>query len=267
MHSLIAKLFLALALTASSLSAFAWSHYSWSRTDNGVPVMVVTNGTERGRPNNGTVILMHGCGGPGAHGENFAGLLAGENFNSVIIDSWAYRGATGGVGTDSVCSTYSVKATDRLEEVYKVIDWIRTQSWHRGDIHIVGWSHGGMVALAASKHGAEKGISKAVAFYPGCLHRIDYINPTIPTQIHIGKKDDWTPAFLCRGLYKGFFSNSKYGEIFEYEDSYHGFDGLHNITVPGIGHDGRVGPRILRVNYDAKHLSYERVFKFLKEKQ
>jgi dienelactone hydrolase len=228
--------------------------------------MVVTSGTERGRPNNGTVILMHGCGGPTTHGENFAGLLAGEHFNSVIIDSWKYRGATGGVGPTSVCSTYSIKATDRLEEVYKVIAWIKTQPWHRGDIHILGWSHGGMVALAASKYGTEKGIAKAVSFYPGCLHRIDYINPTIPTQIHIGKDDDWTPAFLCRGLYKGLFTDSKYGEIFEYENSYHGFDGLHNVTVRGIGHDGRVGPRTLRVNYDAKNLSYERVFKFLKEK-
>jgi dienelactone hydrolase len=267
MHSLIAKFFASLVLVLSTVPVFAWSHYSWSTTDNGVPVMVVTSGTERGRPNNGTVILLHGCSGPSAHGENFAGQLAGENFNAVIIDSWAYRGAKGGHTTASVCSTYAVKATDRLEEVYKVIDWVKTQPWHQGTINVLGWSHGGMVALAASKNGAKKGISKVVSFYPGCVNRFDYINPTVPTQIHIGKDDDWTPAFLCRSLYKGLFTDNPYGEIFEYEDAHHGFDGISGGTIPGIGHDGRVGPRTIRVNHDAKILSYARVFKFLKEKQ
>lgn len=262
---MIAKLCTTLVLTLSTISAFAWSHYSWSTTDNGVPVMVVTSGTERGRPNNGTVILLHGCSGPSIHGENFAGQLAGENFNAVIIDSWTYRKAKSGHTTASVCSTYAVKDTDRLEELYKVISWIKTQPWHQGNINVLGWSHGGMAALAASKYGVEKGIAKVVSFYPGCLDRINYINPTVPTQIHIGKDDDWTPAFLCRGLYKGLFSDSKYGEIFEYENSYHGFDAITNIIVSGIGHDGRVGPRTLQVNHDAKNLSYARVFKFLKE--
>jgi dienelactone hydrolase len=245
-------------------SAYSWSFYSWSKTDNGVPVMVVKNGTSGDNPNNGTVLLLHGCSGPNTIYENFAGLLAGENFNAVIIDSWAYRNMPTGHGSNSVCSTYSVTGRDRLQEVYKVVDWLKSQPWHKGNIYIVGWSHGGMTALAASKDGPKLGVTKSVAFYPYCLPG-HFTNPTIPTQIHIGKDDDWTPAYLCRNIYNGFFSKSDKGEVFEYENSYHGFDGSYNVTVQGLGEHGRIQTRIIRPNQDAKKLSYERVFKFLKD--
>lgn len=259
------KKLLTLLIAFLCTSAYSWSFYSWSKTDNGVPVMVVTNGTSGDRPNNGTVILLHGCSGPNAVYENFAGQLAGEHFNAVIIDSWAYRGAPKGHGPGTVCSTYSVRAAQRLEELYMVVDWIKVQPWHKGNIYVAGWSHGGMTALAASRSGPEKGITKAVAFYPACLPGFGWNDPSIPTQVHIGKDDDWTPAYLCRNFYKGFFRDSDKGEVFEYENSYHGFDGLYDVKVEGIHINGTVQPRIIRPNHDAKKLAYERVFKFLKD--
>lgn len=259
------KTLLTLLIASVCTSIHAWPFFhSGTKTDNGVPIALVTHGTTGDKPNNGTVILLHGCSGPNTMYENFASLLAGENFNAIIIDSWGYRGMAHGHGPNSVCSTYSVTGRDRLEEVYKAVEWINKQQWHKGNIYLIGWSHGGMTALAASKDKQlEKGITKSVAFYPYCLPG-HFTNPTIPTQIHIGKDDNWTPAWRCRNLYSGAFSKSDKGEVFEYEDSHHGFDGHFTLSVQGLG-DGVIQSRTVRPNHDAKKLAYERVFKFLKD--
>src|SRR5947208_178068 len=77
---------------------------------------------------------------------------------------------------------------------------------------IVGWSHGGSTALATinardrevaafrDKAGAPPFFRAAVAFYPGCgvsLRAGERWQPAVPTRIHIGALDDWTPAKSC----------------------------------------------------------------------
>ena len=207
----------------------------------------------------GTVILVHGCAGidPSRQGK-FANLLTEHGFNAVILDSWAYRGIPNGV-ENSVCSAYSVRARDRRDdELYKTVEWVKSQVWHKGPISVVGWSHGGMVALSAANKGPEYGISKAVSFYPYCLPN-QFKNPKIKVQIHIGKDDDWTPAHLCRNLYTA----SSNGKLFEYENSHHGFDGNISASVNGIGENG-FKIRTVQPNRNAKELAYSRVIEFLK---
>ena len=207
----------------------------------------------------GTVILLHGCAGPDSRQDKFAKLLTEEGFNAVVLDSWAYRGVPYGVGPSSVCSTYSVKARDRRDdELYKTVEWVKSQAWHKGPISVVGWSHGAMVALSAANNGPEYGITKAVSFYPYCLPNT-YNNPKIKVQLHIGTNDDWTPAKLCRNLY----SASSNGKFFEYENSYHGFDGNISASVRGVGDNG-VTMRTIQPNQNAKTLAYSRVIEFLK---
>jgi dienelactone hydrolase len=207
----------------------------------------------------GTVILLHGCGGPDSRQDKFANLLTENGFNAVVLDSWAYRGIPYGAGPNSVCSTYSVRARDRRDdELYKTVEWVKSQTWHKGSISVVGWSHGGMVALSAANNGPEYGITKAVSFYPYCLPN-QFKNPKIKVQLHIGTNDDWTPATPCRNLY----AESSNGKFFEYENSYHGFDGNVSTSVRGLGENG-ITMRTIQPNQSAKTLAYSRVIEFLK---
>lgn len=231
------------------------SGYASATTDKKLPLSTfITSSTTRG-----TVILLHGCGGPGGKQNKFAKLLTSEGFNAVILDSWAYRGILRGSGPTSVCNTYSVDPRDRRDdELYKTVKWVKSQEWHSGPISVVGWSHGGMVALAAADNGPEYGITKAVAFYPYCFPN-NHDNPKIKVQLHIGKDDDWTPAKLCRNLY----AVSTNGKFFEYENSYHGFDGNTSASVSGVAENG-ISMRTIQPNQSAKTLAYSRVIEFLK---
>src|SRR5256885_466770 len=82
----------------------------------------------------------------------------------------------------------------------------------RERIAIVGWSHGGSTTLATvnardrevaafrDKAGAPPFFRAAVAFYPGCglsMRAGEQWHPAVPTRIHIGALDDWTPAKSC----------------------------------------------------------------------
>ena len=232
-------------------------------TSNGVPVKVFyKNGKTE---NYGTIIVAHGCYGMGWHEDRVGPMFADAGFNAVAVDSWWYRNIPNGAGAGSVCQTYSVTGAQRLEEIYKTVEWIKQQSWHSGNIFLIGFSHGAMAGMAASHKGPEMGIVKVAAFYPYCLPS-DHMEPLIPTQVHIGSKDDWTPASRCRGMFNSYIKPFKYGEYYEYPNAHHGFDmwGMNRVQ-PGVGGDGAVVNRILRFDQESNDLAYARVLKFFKE--
>ena len=230
-------------------------------TDDNVPIMLYNIPPAIEGKNYGTVIVAHGCYGISPHEERIGAMFSREGFNAVLVDSWKYRNVPKG----TVCQTYSVSGQQRLEEVYKTVNWIKQQKWHKGDIFLIGFSHGGIVALAASKNGPEKGIAKAEAFYPYCWPS-DHTEPKIPVQLHIGSSDTWTPPHRCRGIFKSWFKEYKYGEYFEYPDTHHSFDaeGVNRI-IQGLGENGITTGRIIRYNPESTRQAYERVLKFFKE--
>lgn len=223
--------------------------------DDGIPVKVFRSAKN---PSYGTLIVAHSCSGVSLHTETVARRISEEGFNSVIVDSWGYR------NIENVCVTNAVEGDERLLEIYKTVAWIKKQQWHQGKVFLMGHSHGGKVALAASKHGPERGIDKVVAFYPYCFPQ-DRAEPKIPTQVHIGENDDWTPAYRCRGMFKGLLGDYKNGEYFEYAGAYHGFDLKVNKVVPGLGEGRVVAPKIIRFNYSATVQAYSRAVKFLRD--
>lgn len=224
-------------------------------TNTGVPVkFVVSQSNDR----YGTIIIAHGCKGVTRHEETVATRIAQQGFNTVVVDSWKYR------NIGHVCENNAVEGHQRLEEIYKTVTWINQQPWHTGKIFLLGYSHGGKVALAASKNGPEKGISKSVAFYPYCFPS-DHTEPKIPTQVHIGASDDWTPAHRCRGMFDGLFKPYKNGEYFEYPNAHHGFDlwGVDRV-VQGMGQGRIITNRTIRFNREATVAAYTRTMNFFK---
>jgi dienelactone hydrolase len=197
------------------------------------------------------------------HERDTADLFAFKKFNAVVVDSWSYRGFPTGTGDDSMCKNFFEPAR-RLEEIYKTVEWIKEQPWHKGKIFLVGYSHGAMVALEASLYPASKGIDKAVGFYPFCRPH-NHTEPAIPVQIHIGTDDDWTPANRCRGIYNSWFKKYKYGEYYEYSKTTHSFDIGRDITVRGLGNGGVMSDHKIRYNQESTKIAYDRVYNFLKE--
>ncbi len=225
-----------------------------ARTAEGLPLQVMLPDG----PAAATVILAHGCGGyaPGRE-VPWARTFRSRGFAAVAFDSWAFRGMQGGV-----CQTDAVTGDQRVEDVKLVVRYLKEQSWHRGPTYIIGWSHGGQTALKAST--IEGLVDKAVAIYPWCEKHHAWA--VVPTQIHIGSADNWTPAYRCSALYGGLFGlgANPLGRYYEYAGAYHDYDRWMPLdkTYDGRGEGGRIEPRRQKTDPEARALTERRVLEF-----
>jgi dienelactone hydrolase len=230
-------------------------------TEKNIPIIFYP--TTNKEVNYGTIIVAHGCAGVMYHEKHVGQIFASKNFNSVVVDSWTYRGYPTGAGEGSICKK-RFDPSLRLDEIFKTAEWIRQQPWHKGKVFLVGYSQGAMTALEAGLYPASKGIDKAVAFYPYC-HPHYRREPSIPTQIHIGTDDDWTPAKLCNGIYDSWFKKYKNGEYYEYPNTTHSFDIGRDFVVKGMGSGGVITDRVIKFNRESTELAYSRTINFFKE--
>ncbi|HWK95906.1 MAG TPA: dienelactone hydrolase family protein [Pseudolabrys sp.] len=175
------------------------------------------------------VVLMHGCGGwqpavldaLNAHAMNFL-----DNGYAVLnLDSFGPRGKSGGV----LCASdrqLQHALNYRLADAYDALRYLRT---HRAidprNIYLLGQSNGGSVAIDAAKMLAraedEPGFRAVAAYYPWC----GSLGPASvklnsPLIIFSGGRDNWTPAWQCRGRR----SPDKALSFTEYPKATHSFD-------------------------------------------
>lgn len=159
-----------------------------------------------------TIILAHTCAGiiRKMDIEGWAYTMSTWGYNVVIPDSFGPRGYRNGICTN----TKAVTEVQRAEDINKVVDWVEQQKWHKGKIGLIGFSHGGKTVLEVVNRTKTK-ISAAVAYYPWCTPRDN--KPVVPTQIHIGNKDDWTPSNRCERV-------GQHYDLYVYDGAYHSFD-------------------------------------------
>lgn len=205
------------------------------------------------QPNNlpkPTVMVLHGCDGQRSKSwHSQARIYSDWGYNVVMVDSFTRRGYS------NVCSDgHKVHPRLRALDVQQAVDYINRQSWHRGGIVVVGYSHGGAVALNVAANPDVTGITAVVAFYPHCGTYFigqNYWYNRVPVTIHIGDRDTWTPPGIC-------MRESWTGVAYQfnvYANSYHGFDrGGEPRTY--MGH-------YLELNSAATELAYSRVREFL----
>ncbi|HTI47017.1 MAG TPA: dienelactone hydrolase family protein [Casimicrobiaceae bacterium] len=239
------------------------------------------------------VIAMHGCGGVYSlrkgHEDELAErmrirarLYLDEGFAVLFPDSFRPR------STREVCTVRvgepTVTSARRRLDALGALEYLA----HRGDIAVnrialVGWSHGGSATLYAinvkdpevaafrSLPGAPF-FRAAVAFYPGCrapLKARDRWDPGVPTRIHIGELDDWTPAQPCTDLGKAMAARGADFDVTVYPGSHHAFDAptgkvVHRDDVPNGVHPGQgvtVGP-----NPGSRRAANIRVRAFLRDR-
>ena len=135
------------------------------------------------------VVVMHGCDGVKENTRRWAARLVGWGYAALIVDSFRSRGLSNICGNGGLLPP-SVRAHDAIEAK----NYLRSlPNFAKGRIGLIGFSHGGGAALAASTWSGA-GFGAVVAFYPWCT-----ANRPSNALVLIGSADDWTPSSRCRG--------------------------------------------------------------------
>jgi len=150
----------------------------------------------KGKPPFPAVILLHGCGGVTLNMDVWAARLKAWGYAALILDSFAPR------GIDVVCGQIGrFPPRQRARDAFTAAAYLRARpEIDPARIGLIGFSHGGSTALAASVErrvaffGAEP-FKAVVAYYPYCPEVAPQLASDV--QILIGSDDDWTPAPRC----------------------------------------------------------------------
>lgn len=187
------------------------------------------------------VVLLHSCNGDWRRlDERWGKRIAGWGYVTLTVDSFGPRGL-------KRCSGNT--ADDVVLDAFRALNFLVRASFVDPDrIAVLGFAHGGRVALMSVERGTLEGTSAnkfraAVAFYPSCSSFNG--NVTVPTLILIGERDDWNSADTCRDMAAGrdgWGISRQRGDgppikLIVYPDAYHGFDAPAIETSRGIsGH-------------------------------
>lgn len=167
-----------------------------------------------------TIIVAHGCesftdGGPTY--KEWAAQINSWGYNAIIIDNFTARGYS------SLCTNVNawyVPPRERADDFIELAKEIRKQPWHKGNIGVIGFSHGGSSVINLASRTDQKEINFAIAYYPNCY--VPFVGVPvddfkIPIQFHLGEKDDWTTYTQC-------LSKDKNADQHVYVNATHAFD-------------------------------------------
>ncbi|MBS4045662.1 MAG: dienelactone hydrolase family protein [Alphaproteobacteria bacterium] len=197
-----------------------------------------------------TVILLHGCNGPGAHMQWWADKITSWGYAAAVVDSFGPRGQG-----DLCQDTHRVGPYKRVFDVFGTVEFLKTQPFVKADsIGLIGFSHGGWTIMKTVQRGfnpSKYNIKAAVAFYPYCTPGRDD-DVALPLMVLMGDSDDWTPPANCQKLQTSLKTPTLVDMVF-LKGAYHAFDYPYppgGYVVQGVGEGGKITSR--RVQYDAK---------------
>ena len=188
------------------------------------------------------VMLLHGCSGlPSGTIEGWGPVLRGWGHATFVVDSF------GGRGLSSVCrDALRLLGTERIADAYGALRLLVTHPRIDADrIALMGFSHGGIATLGSATEwaratygtpaaGASRGarFRAFLPFYPYCNAEVPdmVFGPATPVRIHIGERDDWTPARTCVALAAAARAAGGDVETTVYPDARHSFDNVGLLT-------------------------------------
>jgi len=171
-----------------------------------------------------TIVLAHACGGVNNHIINQAKLYKSWGYNAIVVDSFTPRGFA-----NCFVAQSTPQGSERKPELVETAQWIKTQPWHKGGIALVGWSHGATAAISIANDSSIKEFNAIAAYYPQCSGKIaigtTFDNPTVPTILFLGARDDWTPSSMCESATTPWFkSRNELYKVTVYPNATHVFD-------------------------------------------
>jgi dienelactone hydrolase len=177
------------------------------------------------------VIVLHSCAGITPSIADWVHALHGMGYAALVVDSF------GGRGVKEICTGHmSVSVGSRLADLFRAQELLITHP--RVDprrIGVLGFSHGGWVALWASQFQYQRRFMRGTAappaayaaFYPvGCNARLINEADVVggPVRIFQGTADDWTTIDHCREWVARRHAAGKDVTLVEYAGAMHGFD-------------------------------------------
>ncbi|HZF03529.1 MAG TPA: dienelactone hydrolase family protein [Patescibacteria group bacterium] len=177
------------------------------------------------------VIVLHPCAGVTPNVTAWATELNRMGYAALVIDSFTRR------GVEEICTGHaSVSVGSRLADVFRAQELLVTHPRiEPRRIGVLGFSHGGWVALWASQSQYQRRFMRGTgappaayaAFYPvGCNARL--VNEADmaggPVRIFHGTADDWTTIDHCRDWVARRRAAGKDVSIVEYDGALHAFD-------------------------------------------
>ena len=205
------------------------------------------------------LILLHGCAGPWSAQEDWAARFQSWGYVALVLDGFTPRAVMPDCDAGAMGRPREPGAPAGAADAVAARDFLaRLDFVDARRVGLVGWSHGGRVALdlaGAGEGPAEAGsFQAAVAFYPWCdaPERLD-----LPAMILSGTADDWAPASRCENAVAETGGGSSSVTLHLLDGATHAFDGT----------GGAIGPRAfdpdLRHNAEATDLAVQSLKAFL----
>jgi dienelactone hydrolase len=177
------------------------------------------------------VVLAHGCEGPGNAEAGWAPVLREWGYATFVMDSLLGR------GLKEVCtSATTLTGTQRIPDAYGALRLLATHpKVDPARIALMGFSHGGILAMGASTAWAKETFAPAgrpafrafLAFYPWCnIAYPERERISAPVRIHAGELDDWTPAVPCVRLAQQLKGSGQDAMVTVYPGAHHSFDNI-----------------------------------------
>jgi dienelactone hydrolase len=180
------------------------------------------------------VVLMHGCHGVMKQTFTWAEWLARRGYAALIVDSYGPRGEPAdcqeGPPDDQ-------GPQNRFADAMGALRYLQTQPFVRGDrVAIMGWSQGGVIALAAingpsleraRRRGVdmpESGYAAAIGLYPGGCQSLVPELVVRPLLLLLAADDDWTPLRHCQAMVEAMRARGADITMVVYPGAYHYFD-------------------------------------------
>jgi dienelactone hydrolase len=223
------------------------------------------------------VVLLHGCEGVSETTRRWAWWLRERGYLALVVDSWTPRGIT----QTCAFATPDPPSTERLDDAIGAVRHLHARGdVDRARIAVMGWSNGGVFALAAvngpSITRAEArgvtmpapGFAAAIGIYPGGCASLRSEKVVRPVLILTGGADDWIPPEECLEMTRAMRAAGADVRIEVLAGAYHYFDveGLALTVLPDVGNDNRPGGCCgATVAYDpvAARAAHARVEEFL----
>jgi dienelactone hydrolase len=201
------------------------------------------------------VVLLHGCHGVSEQTHRWADWLAARGYVALVVDSFGSRRLPGDCAGDET-GRGDLPNTARLDDAVGALRFLQRQPFVRAErIGVMGWSQGGVFAMAAvNGESLERarargvalpapGFAAAVGIYPGGCPSLAHERVIRPLLILIGGDDDWTPAPLCLEMAQNMRARGADVSIVVYPGAVHYFDvdGQPRAFLQDVANSGKPG--------------------------